>query len=113
KELHETQNEAMDALDARMTALMKKYGQVVNPNDYEPIPFSVKPEEAADTYARLMETAELQLKVLSGLKIPRLFVGVTPFLAFAALCGLAGFGGQIYSGNLTTPAIKEILMSAG
>ncbi|HMB96271.1 MAG TPA: FtsK/SpoIIIE domain-containing protein, partial [Tepidisphaeraceae bacterium] len=96
KEMHRTREEELNANNTEMMALLARYGQTniaaVNP------PSAPANESAA--YESCRDEVQRRLKKLEHLFVPRLFVGVRPFIVFAAVCVVAAFLTQWATGGL-------------
>src|SRR5690606_31217365 len=91
---HEESMAALDAMEARGADLVQTYGQPL-PED-RPDAQAVE-GDPAEEFRNHRTDAERHLSVLKTLQIPRLFVGVRPWLAGIGLLAIGGLIGQVVS----------------
>ncbi len=85
---------ALSAMELQAAQLLATYNVLISePTAAETEankPDPIKPELGEETYHAQRNAAEAQLNRLGGLRLPRLFVGSTPYLALLVPCALAG-----------------------
>lgn len=96
----------LDVLEDRAARLLLTYGFAWAP------PGEAPPPEEDPGFDSHVEDVQQRLAVLSSMSLPRLFVGVLPFVLTLLICGAAGLAAQILSGA-STPQWQLIGISAG
>ena len=98
KETVEAHRKALDDLEAQAAVLLETYKtRISEPSDAEKEndkAETIPPAQAEAAYHAQLGVAETQLIRLADLRLPKLFVGATPFLALTVLCVLAAVATQ-------------------
>jgi hypothetical protein len=113
KQAHEEQMAALDAMEAQAAGLVQAYGQTLRELPPEPRPIRGDAEQA---FRSNREATDRHLSNLRTMSIPRMFVGLRPWITLAVLLAVGGIAGQLLSGATTgTPALnpKYILTGVG
>jgi S-DNA-T family DNA segregation ATPase FtsK/SpoIIIE len=96
KEEHGNRIEELDKIASQMTAVLTLYGQPTLAATVEPTPI----EGDAGPYETHRDQVLSYLKKLEHLAVPRLFVGIRPFIAVVVICIIAMFVTQWITGGL-------------
>ncbi|MCS7032789.1 MAG: FtsK/SpoIIIE domain-containing protein [Phycisphaerae bacterium] len=95
RELHDNERTALAELESAVEQVLQRYGY--RPGPMEPLAASLDPKiPAAELYDLHKKSAENQLAALKALKLPKLLVGVAPWLLGFLLLVLTGGAGRVF-----------------
>lgn len=103
KEEVEAHLAALDSMENNATARMQEFGRAW-PGELEPEAIDAAiSENVQPNFATHLETIERGIRELGALRLPRWFVGATPFIVGALLCAAAAGAAQV---SLSTTELK-------
>ena len=98
KQAYEEQMTALDGMEVQAAELVQEYGQTLNELPPEAAKIQGDAEQAFKSYR---EATERHLSNLRTMSIPRLFVGLRPWVALVVLLAVGGIAGQLIAGVAT------------